>query len=95
MGADRQPVWTGAIGIATAVPVIVFGLLGGSLADVSDRRNIGRATTTLQFLGALSLMAQAAMGNASVLLLLGLVADRRSGGVALLLKGHPHGYGCQ
>ncbi|MEV1296038.1 MFS transporter [Pseudonocardia sp. NPDC049635] len=43
----RSPVWTGAIGVATAVPMIVFGLLGGSLADVAERRTIVRATTTL------------------------------------------------
>nr|WP_222131964.1 MFS transporter [Pseudonocardia sp. C8] len=69
-----SPVWTGAIGIATAVPMIVFGLLGGSLADMADRRTIVRATTTLQFLAALALIVQAAVGNVSVVLLLGLVA---------------------
>lgn len=69
-----SPVWTGAIGIATAVPMIVFGLLGGSLADVAERRTILRATTSLQFLAALALIAQATLGNTSVLVLLGLVA---------------------
>jgi hypothetical protein len=36
----RSPLWTGTIGIATAVPVIVFGLPGGSLADAVDRRSL-------------------------------------------------------
>lgn len=70
----RSAVWTGAIGVATAIPMIVFGLLGGTLADVVDRRTLVCATTTLQFLGALGLIAQAAMGNSSVVLLLGIVA---------------------
>lgn len=75
----RSPIWTGAIGIATAVPMIVFGLLGGTLADRVDRRNLVRATTAVQCAGALALTAQALAGNGSVLLLLGLVALQTMG----------------
>lgn len=74
-----SPVWTGAIGIATAVPMIVFGLLGGSLADRVDRRTLVRASTALQGAGAGALVAQAALGNGSVLLLLALVAVQTAG----------------
>ena len=31
-------VWTGAIGLARAVPLIIFGLVGGAIADAADRR---------------------------------------------------------
>ena len=33
-----SPVWVGAIGIFHAVPMIIAGLLGGTLADAVDRR---------------------------------------------------------
>lgn len=69
-----SPLWTGAIGLATAVPTIVFGLYGGALADRVDRRRLVRVAASLQLLAALALVAQAALGNRSVLVLLGLVA---------------------
>ncbi|MEU9335529.1 MFS transporter [Streptomyces sp. NPDC048290] len=65
---------TGAIGLATGLPMLVFGLLGGTLADTVDRRSLVRATTAAQFTAAVALCAQALLGNRSVLLLLTLVA---------------------
>nr|WP_221493635.1 MFS transporter [Actinomadura coerulea] len=70
----RSPLWTGAIGLATGVPMLVLGLVGGSLADAVDRRSLVRAATGGQALAALGLMAQAAAGARSVPLLLALVA---------------------
>ncbi|MEU8203733.1 MFS transporter [Streptosporangium sp. NPDC049046] len=78
----RSPLWTGAIGLATAVPLLVLGLVGGSLADAVDRRNLVRATTAGQVLMAVGLVAQAAAGNRSVPLLLALIAAQ-SGCAAL------------
>ncbi|MEU4538523.1 MFS transporter [Streptosporangium sp. NPDC023825] len=78
----RSPLWTGAIGLATAVPLLVLGLVGGSLADAVDRRTLVRATAAGQVLLAAGLVAQAAAGNRSVLLLLVLVAAQ-SGCAAL------------
>jgi MFS family permease len=72
----KSPAWTGAIGVATAVPLLAFGLLGGMLADAVDRRTLVRAATTGQLLASLALLAQAAAGNRSVTLLLGLVATQ-------------------
>ncbi|NEA18562.1 MFS transporter [Streptomyces halstedii] len=69
-----SPVGTGAIGLATGVPMVLFGLLGGTLADTVDRRAVVRATTAGQLLAAVGLCVQAAMGNRSVLVLLALVA---------------------
>ncbi|MEV4528336.1 MFS transporter [Streptosporangium sp. NPDC049304] len=78
----RSPLWTGAIGLATAVPLLVLGLVGGSLADAVDRRNLVRATTAGQVLVAMALVAQAAADNRSVPLLLTLIAAQ-SGCAAL------------
>lgn len=69
-----SPVGTGAIGLATGVPMVLFGLLGGTLADTVDRRAVVRATTAGQLLAAVGLCVQAAVGNRSVLVLLALVA---------------------
>ncbi|WP_019436231.1 MFS transporter [Streptomyces sp. AA0539] len=69
----RSPLWTGAIGLATAGPALVCGLAGGSLADAMDRRTLVRATTAVHLLAALALLGQALAGNRSVLLLLALV----------------------
>lgn len=38
--ATGSTVWTGAVGVAQAVPLIVVGLLAGSLVDRLDRRRI-------------------------------------------------------
>ncbi|MFE2984963.1 MFS transporter [Streptomyces sp. NPDC059262] len=67
-------VGTGAIGLATGLPMVLFGLLGGTLADSVDRRALVRATTAGQLLVAAGLSAQAVAGNRNVVLLLALVA---------------------
>ncbi|WP_337060819.1 MFS transporter [Kineococcus sp. G2] len=71
-------VWTGAIGIATAVPTIVGGIVGGTLADAVDRRRLVVVTTTVSVLAALGLALQAVAEAASVLLVLVLVAAQTS-----------------
>ncbi|MEU9189082.1 MFS transporter [Streptomyces sp. NPDC048484] len=69
-----SPVGTGAIGLAIGLPMVLFGLLGGTLADTFDRRAVVRATTAGQLLAAAGLCAQALADNGNVLLLLALVA---------------------
>ncbi|MFJ8464561.1 MFS transporter [Streptomyces swartbergensis] len=73
-----SPVGTGAIGIATGLPMVLFGLLGGTLADTVDRRALVRATTAGQLLAAAGLCVQALADNKSVVLLLALVAMETS-----------------
>ncbi|WP_066933792.1 MFS transporter [Microtetraspora fusca] len=70
----HSPLWTGAIGLASGVPLMLLGLVGGSLADALDRRALVRATTAGQLVMGAGLVAQAAAGNRSVLLLLALIA---------------------
>ncbi|WP_405825325.1 MFS transporter [Streptomyces sp. NBC_00838] len=69
-----SPVGTGAIGLATGLPMVLFGLLGGTLADTVDRIALVRVSTAGQLLAAGALFAQALADNRDVLLLLALVA---------------------
>ncbi len=63
----------GAIGLAQALPMVMFGLVGGTLADAVDRRTLVVATTSGQFLAAVLLAAQAFAGVGSLWLVLVLV----------------------
>ncbi|MEV0780694.1 MFS transporter [Streptomyces sp. NPDC050428] len=69
-----SPVGTGAIGLVSGLATLLFGLLGGTLADTLDRRTVVRAATGGQLLAAAGLFAQALADNRNVLLLLALVA---------------------
>jgi predicted MFS family arabinose efflux permease len=75
-----DPVAVGAIGLAQAIPMIVFGQVGGVLADAVDRRRLVLATTLGQMVVAALLAAQAFAGIGSLALLLGLVALQSAGG---------------
>lgn len=66
--------WVGLIGIAAFVPLLVFGLWGGALADAHDRRKVLLATAAVLWASTLGLVAQAVLGVGSPLLLLALVA---------------------
>lgn len=70
----HSPAWVGAIGVATAVPTVVFGLLGGVLADAVDRRRLVMATCTGAATAAGLLALQAGLGVRSLVLVLTLVA---------------------
>ncbi|MFF2644058.1 MFS transporter [Streptomyces niveus] len=69
-----SPVGTGAIGLVTGVATLLFGLVGGTLADAVDRRTVVRFSTGGQLLAAAGLCAQALAGNRNVVVLLALVA---------------------
>jgi MFS family permease len=75
-----DPVAVGAIGLAQAIPMIVFGQVGGVLADAVDRRRLVLVTTLGQMVVAALLAAQAFAGIGSLALLLGLVALQSAGG---------------
>lgn len=72
--------WTGAIGLVRAVPLIIFGLVGGTLADSADRRRIVRWSTAAQLVTALGLAAQAFAHADSLALLLALVGAQATFG---------------
>lgn len=76
----HSPVWTGAVGLARAVPLVVLGLVGGALADAVDRRTLVRWTMVGQLAAALGLAAQALTGLGLLPVLLLLVAGQASFG---------------
>jgi MFS family permease len=70
---SHSTVWVGAIGLVQAVPRVVAGLLGGSLADTLDRRRLVLLTTWGQIVTGTLLAAQALAGVRSLWLVLLLV----------------------
>jgi MFS family permease len=76
----QSSVWVGAIGVATAVPTIVFGLLGGVLADATDRRRLVAVTSIGAATAAVLLAVQAGLGARSLPLVLILVAAQTACG---------------
>jgi MFS family permease len=68
--------WVGVLGLAQAVPMMVFGLAGGGLADTADRRRLVLLTTSGLVAVGVLLAAQAQLrgaGAGHVWLLLGLI----------------------
>jgi MFS family permease len=64
----------GGVGMAMAVPAIVFGLFGGAVADHMDRRKLVLITSTTQAVISAALVAQAFAHLERVWLLYALVA---------------------
>ncbi len=56
----------GLVGLAQLIPLVGFGLYGGSLSDTFDRRTVGLITAIGMWLTSLLLFAQAFMGFDSV-----------------------------
>lgn len=72
--ATGSAVWTGAVGMAQAVPLMVFGLFAGSLVDRRDRRRLYLTAMTGQAFCAVLLAAQAFFLDLPVVGLLAIVA---------------------
>lgn len=52
---DKNPIALGGIGLARFLPVVIFSLIGGALADSSDRRKVMFTTQSIAALLALTL----------------------------------------
>jgi MFS family permease len=63
----------GLVGLAGLVPIVVFGLYGGAIADAVDRRRLYLWSSILTWIITLALLAQTLLELDSVPLLLGLV----------------------
>jgi hypothetical protein len=74
----KSPIWTGAIGLVQGVPILVFGVLGGSLADRLDRRSIILVCTLVQSFIPVALTFQAMLTASSPSLVLALYRPRPS-----------------
>ncbi|MGA8245397.1 MAG: MFS transporter [Nocardioides sp.] len=70
--------YVGLTGVFGLVPLVVFGLWGGALADVLDRRSILQVTTAGLILTSAGFWAQAAAGSHDVWLLLVLFAVQQA-----------------
>lgn len=72
----RSAAAVGLVGLAGLVPLIVFGLYGGAVADAVDRRRLVLVTTVGQVLLSGVLVAQAAAGLEQTWLLYAVVAGQ-------------------
>jgi MFS family permease len=70
--------YVGLTGVFGLVPLVVFGLWGGALADVFDRRTLLMITTVGLILTSAGFWLQAALGAEDVWLLLGLFAVQQA-----------------
>jgi len=70
--------YVGLTGVFGLVPLVVFGLWGGALADVMDRRTILQVTTVGLILTSAAFWAQAALHADNVWLLLGLFSVQQA-----------------
>ncbi len=73
-GLSRSSLFVGLTGVAGLVPLVVFGLYGGAVADRFDRRTLYLASACLTWVVTLALLFQAVADVRSVPLVLGLVA---------------------
>lgn len=70
----HSPAWNGWLGLAGLVPLVVFAIAGGAVADVLDRRRLLLASSVFTWVVTLALLAQALLGLHSPALLLVLTA---------------------
>ncbi|GAP47658.1 MFS transporter [Streptomyces azureus] len=70
----KSPIWTGAVGLAQAVPLIALGPFAGSLVDRVDRRKFYLLTVSGQAVCSLLLALQGVLGHVPAAGVLGLVA---------------------
>ncbi|WP_153532065.1 MFS transporter [Actinomadura macrotermitis] len=71
--------WVGALGVVGLVPLIVFGLWGGAIADHMDRRRLLFTSSLVTWLSTLALLLQALLGLDSLLLIMAAVAVQSTG----------------
>jgi len=74
--STHSVVWSGAVGIAHAIPMLLLSVIAGSCADRYDRRRIQMFTTTGQAAMSIALATQAILGGLAPLPLLGLIASQ-------------------
>ncbi len=80
--STHSTVWTGAVGLAGAVPLIAFGLFAGSVSDRADRRKVFLVATGGQAACSAALAAQGFAGWLPVPAVLLLVAALSTFGAA-------------
>ncbi|MGW0993412.1 MFS transporter [Streptomyces sp. NPDC002523] len=76
----RSTAWTGAVGLAQALPLVVFGLFAGAWVDRADRRRTFLTATVGQAACSLLLAVQGFTGHVPVGAVLALVAAQSAFG---------------
>jgi MFS family permease len=75
----RSSLWVGVLGFVNLVPLIVFGLWGGAIADHMDRRRLLFLSSCVMWVATLLLLVQALLGIGSLSLIFGVVAIQAIG----------------
>ncbi|MGW7819198.1 MFS transporter [Streptomyces puniciscabiei] len=76
----RSSAWTGAVGLAQALPLVVFGLFAGAWVDQADRRRIFLTATVGQAACSVLLAVQGFTGHVPVAAVLALVSAQSAFG---------------
>ncbi|MEV6051255.1 MFS transporter [Streptomyces sp. NPDC052107] len=76
----RSTAWTGAVGLAQALPLVAFGLFAGAWVDRADRRRIYLTATVGQAACSVLLAVQGFTGHVPVAAVLALVAAQSAFG---------------
>lgn len=79
-GLTHATFQVGLLGVVALVPLVVFGLYGGSIVDHHDRRTVALVSALVSWGATLGLLAQALGHNRSVWLLFVLVAVQSGAG---------------
>ncbi len=75
----KSSLWVGVLGFVNLVPLIVFGLWGGAVADHMDRRRLLFLSSCVMWAATLLLLVQALLGIESLALIMGVVAIQAMG----------------
>ncbi|MFB4318950.1 MFS transporter [Actinomadura sp. 21ATH] len=75
----RSSFWVGALGVVNLVPLIVFGLWGGAVADHMDRRRLLFISSCVMWGSTLLLLLQALLGLGNLWLIMAVVAVQATG----------------
>ncbi|MDP9846871.1 MFS transporter [Streptosporangium lutulentum] len=75
----KSSFWVGMLGPANLIPLIIFGLWGGAIADAVDRRRLLLVGALIAWSATLALLLQAALGMTNIGLLMATVAVHATG----------------
>jgi MFS family permease len=75
----RSSLWVGVLGVVNLVPLIVFGLWGGAVADHMDRRRLLFLSSCVTWIATLLLLLQALLGVENLWLIMAVVAVQATG----------------
>ena len=78
-GLTGSSFWVGSLGIATLVPLIVFGLWGGAVADHMDRRKLLLLASCITWAATILLLVQALLRLDNLWVIMAAVAVQSTG----------------